>query len=283
MAIDRRTDDKDAGLGVLSTNVCEKTRHSDAGAHLIPQPCRLGSSSRRRWCRQRAWPTASLGDGLQIVTEHDLVERCRAGNREAQRELYDRTSEQIYRLLLKMTASPDDAFDLTQETYLKAYTRIGQFDGRSTVATWLYRIAVNEALQFLRRVSQTRAKLQEIVPKNGIEPDIEQSAVRFDMNDAIATLPPSDRAMLLLRYQEGLDYRAIAGVVGCAAGTVASRLNRARRRLREILRKSYAVGEETGLGEHPKDIRQVSDEPRTSARAETPGRLKPGARRREAR
>ncbi len=238
---------------------------------MIPQPCRLGSSSRRRWCRQRAWPTASLGDGLQIVTEHDLVERCRAGNREAQRELYDRTSEQIYRLLLKMTASPDDAFDLAQETYLKAFIRIGQFDGRSTVATWLYRIAVNEALQFLRRAGQIRVKLQKIAPENGIESDIEQSTVRFDMNDAIATLPPSDQAMLLLRYQEGLDYRAIAEVVGCAAGTVASRLNRARRRLREILRKSYAVGEEIVHSEHPKDIRQVSTETRRDGRQRRTG------------
>jgi RNA polymerase sigma-70 factor (ECF subfamily) len=157
-----------------------------------------------------------------------------------------------------MTASPDDAFDLVQETYLKAFTRIGQFDGRSSVATWLYRVAVNEALQFLRRASQTRLKLQEIAPENGTESDIEQSTVRLDINDALAALAPNDRAMLLLRYQEGLDYRAIADVVGCAAGTVASRLNRARQRLREILRNSYAVGEERGHGEHPKDVSQVS-------------------------
>ncbi len=69
------------------------------------------------------------------MTEQELVERCREGDREAQRELYDRTSGPVYRLLLKMTASPDDAFDLAQETYLKAFTRINQFDGRSSVAT----------------------------------------------------------------------------------------------------------------------------------------------------
>lgn len=194
------------------------------------------------------------------MTEHDLVERCREGDREAQREFYDRTSVQVYRLLLKMTANPDDAFDLAQETYLKAFTRINQFDGRSSVATWLYRVAVNEALQFLRRAGRTRVKLQEIVPEKCAGSNIEQSSIRLDMNDALATLPPNDRAMLLLRYQEGLDYRAIAEVAGCASGTVASRLNRARRNLREILRKSYGPREEKGHGDHPKDTTQVSSE-----------------------
>jgi RNA polymerase sigma-70 factor (ECF subfamily) len=197
------------------------------------------------------------------VNEHDLVERCREGNREAQRELYDRTSERIYRLLLKMTANPDDAFDLAQETYLKAFTRISQFDGRSSVATWLYRVAVNEALQFLRRAKQKRMKLEEIGLDDHTGSAIDQSAVKLDVNEALAALTPDDRSVLLLRYQEGLDYRAIAEVMGCAAGTVASRLNRARGRLRGILRISYASGEEEGDGEHPKDDEQVSHEPRT--------------------
>ncbi len=194
------------------------------------------------------------------MTEHDLVERCREGNREAQRELYDRTSGRVYRLLLKMTANPDDAFDLAQETYLKAFTRIGQFDGRSSVATWLYRVAVNEALQFLRRAGQTRLKLQEIVPDDRTESDMEQSSVRFDVYDARALLPPRDQAMVAVGYQEGLDYRAIADVVGCAAGTVASRLSRARQGLREILRKSYVPGEEGDHGKHPNGDGKVSSE-----------------------
>lgn len=202
------------------------------------------------------------------MTEHDLLERCREGNRDAQRELYDRTSESVYRLLLKMTASPDDAFDLAQETYIKAFTRIGRFDGRSSVATWLYRVAFNEALQFLRRAGKTRMKLQEVVPDDDMESDIEQSTVRLDVNDALALLPARDRAMLALRYHEGLDYRAIAEVVGCAAGTVASRLYRARQGLREILQKSYAPGEEGAHDKHPNGDGKVSDEPRPSGRAD---------------
>ncbi len=200
------------------------------------------------------------GGGTQTVTEHDLVARCREGDREAQRELYDRTSVRVYRLLLKMTASPDDAFDLAQETYLKAFTRIGQFDGRSSVATWLFRVAVNEALQFRRRAGLSRVQPHENIPDDGVVSDIEQSAVRLDVNEALALLPPHDRAMLALRYQDGLDYRAIAEVVGCAAGTVASRLNRAREGLREILRKSYTVEEERSHDLHPNSDGKVPSE-----------------------
>lgn len=199
-----------------------------------------------------------LDPEAQIVTEQDLVRRCREGDREAQRELYDRTSERIYRLLLRMTASRDDAFDLAQETYIKAFTRIGQFDGRASVATWVYRIAVNEALQFLRRAGRSQVKLESIAVENGSETDLEQQAVRLDVIDALAAITPDDRAVLLLRYQDELDYRAIADVMGCAMGTVASRLNRARSSLREILRKSYTSEEEVDHGEHPRNVSETS-------------------------
>ncbi len=185
------------------------------------------------------------------MTAQELVERCRKGDRKAQRELYDRTSGRIYSLLLKMTANPDDAFDLAQETYLKAFVHIDRFDGKSSVSTWLYRVAVNEALQFLRRANMTRVKLPEVAREHDSHFDAERSTIRLDVADALSTLVPTDRAMLLLRYQEGLDYRTIAEALGCAEGTVASRLNRARARVREILRKSYALGEEKDNGEHP--------------------------------
>ena len=187
------------------------------------------------------------------MTESELVERCRNGDREAQRELYARTSERIYRLLLRMTGSPDDAFDLAQDTYLRAFTRIGQFDGRSSLATWLYRIATTEALQFLRRARRTRANRQESRAEVAMESAGEQITARLDVHHALAKLEPLDRTMLLLRYQEGLDYRAMARIVGCAEGTVASRLNRARARFRERMGQSYAPREETNAVEHQKE------------------------------
>ncbi|MFQ5501088.1 MAG: RNA polymerase sigma factor [Phycisphaerae bacterium] len=185
------------------------------------------------------------------MNERELVEQCRKGERDAQRALYDRTVDRIYRLLLRMTHSEEDAFDLAQETYVRAFTRIDRFDGRSSVETWIYRIAVNEALGFIRRTGRERVHLRTLASER---PDrVESSEAcesRIDLEDALAALEPSDRTMLLLRYEQGLDYRTIAAVMECAEGTVASRLNRSRRRLRDLLDRGCEAGEETEATEH---------------------------------
>jgi len=173
------------------------------------------------------------------VNEQDLIDRCRAGERDAQRQLFERTSTRIYRLLLRMTGNPDDASDLTQETYVKGFERLDQFDGRSAVASWFFRIAVNEALQFRRRRSAAVVRVQALASERPAETEAPPTDLRLDLEAALAGLQSDDRALLLLRYQEELDYRQIADVLDCAEGTVGSRLNRARERLREILRKSY--------------------------------------------
>ena len=173
------------------------------------------------------------------VDTQDFLDRCRAGQRDAQRELFERTSTPVYRLLLRMTGNPDDAMDLTQETYVKGLRALGEFDGRSEIGTWLHRIAVNQALQFLRRRRSSALKLRELAPSRPTETQEPTTELRLDLDGAMAELPSEDRAVLLLRYQEALDYRHIAEIMECAEGTVASKLNRARDRLREILGNSY--------------------------------------------
>lgn len=181
-------------------------------------------------------PPASTvsGPATPLVTG-DLIERCRRGEREAQREVYQLTSSRVFDLLVRMTGGEDHAFDLTQETYLRAFDRIGQFDGRSSFATWLYRIAVNEALQFLRRGKREAARRGRLVMQEDNRSDSDRAMVRHDVNQALAELEPNDRALLLLRYREELDYRSMAEIIGCAEGTIASRLNRARSKLRSLL------------------------------------------------
>lgn len=173
------------------------------------------------------------------MNEQELIASCVAGDRDAQRQLFEQTSARVYRLLLRMTGNPDDASELTQETYVKGLPRLEQFDGRSAVASWFYRIAVNEALQFRRRQGVGAAKLRYLAPNQPNEAPAPATDLRMDMEGALAELPPHDRALLLLRYQEELDYGELAEVFECAEGTVASRLSRARERLRELLRKSY--------------------------------------------
>ena len=138
-----------------------------------------------------------------------------------------------------MVGKPDDAADLTQETYVKGLERLSQFDGRSAVQTWFYRIAVNEALQFRRREKIGAAKLQNLARTQSEAAPGTTSALRMDLDQAMSQLSADDQMILLLRYQEELDYRRIAEILECVEGTVASRLNRARDRLREMLRSGY--------------------------------------------
>lgn len=169
------------------------------------------------------------------MTPEELVEACRRGDPDAQRALYDATCDRVYRLLLRMTRNSQDAFDLAQETYLKAFTRIGQFDAAASVTTWLYRIAVNEALQFLR---SDKRRLQRIQAQTPPGPDLrptEAVDARLDVEAGLARLPEFERALLVLRYMEGMDYAEMARVLDRPAGTIASGLNRARRLLREAM------------------------------------------------
>ncbi len=183
--------------------------------------------------------------------ESTMIARCRDGDREARHEMYDQTVTRIHHLLLKMTGNAEDAFDITQDTYIKAFTAIERFDGRSAMETWLYRIAVNEALQFLRRKKREQRKREQLAdtvaqcPESRNPGAVEGSTMKMDVAAALADVEADDRAILLLRYQEGLDYEALAAVLDCPAGTIASRLNRARRRIREKLEKDYGNDEES--------------------------------------
>ena len=178
--------------------------------------------------------------GTRCLNEVELIHRCREGNREAQRALFEQTSGPVYRLLLRLSGDPDDAFDLTQETYVKAFSAIARFDGRSSLKTWLTRISVNEALQHHRRSQSFQRKLERMTQGWTEESETTSgTACRIDVNQALSQLDPAERAILLLRYHEGLDYDAISHATGVSAGTVGSRLNRARQRLKAMLNGGY--------------------------------------------
>ena len=174
------------------------------------------------------------------MNEHELVEQCRQGDREAQCELHARTSDRVYRVLFRMTRNADDASELAQETYLRVFRGIGEFKGTASVATWIYQIALNEARQFLRR----RKRREEV--SDGVDELVEPSGqtghdpIRLDIEEALARLPEAERALILLRHLEGLSYAEMAQVLGKPAGTIASGLNRARQMLREQLGSAFS-------------------------------------------
>lgn len=156
--------------------------------------------------------------------------RC-AGDRGLCQRLYDRCHHQLYVLMARMVGE-QDAADLTQQSFLRAFTKIDQFAGRSTLETWLCRIAINEALQHLRRRRGSRYQpiLSEPMSPRGREEDLDER--RELLERALSRIDPELRSAFLLREVEGLSYREIAEVIEIPEGTVGSRLNRARRELR---------------------------------------------------
>ncbi|MFQ6048793.1 MAG: RNA polymerase sigma factor [Phycisphaerae bacterium] len=188
--------------------------------------------------------------GRSGVDESELIERCRRGDRQAQRAFYERFVGRVYAVLLRMTRQPEDAMDLTQETFIRALERLGQFDGRSSIGTWLYRVAVNRGLEFLRAERRMGHNLRGLSRPEAVGSQQERADERMDVQQALAELAPTDRAVLILRYQQGLCYEEIAEVLNCRPGTVASRLNRARQRLRQKLQGGLDVGEGRAGGVH---------------------------------
>lgn len=181
-------------------------------------------------------PKPGSSGGGPSVTEEHLVAKVRAGDREAQRELYALTSDRIYRLLLRMTGRPEDAFDLAQDTYVKVFSSIHRFKGDSGLATWIYRIAVNEARQHLRRRRIADSKLRVVGELREHAPPAEPDPhVSADVREALDRLPLAERTLIVLRHFDELSYEEMAQVLEKPPGTIASALNRARRMLRDLL------------------------------------------------
>jgi RNA polymerase sigma-70 factor (ECF subfamily) len=188
------------------------------------------------------------------TSEDRLIEGCRRGSEDSRREVYARTVDRVYRLLLRMTQNPETAADLTQDTYLRVFQHVDGFQGASSLSTWIYRIAVNEARQHFRRQALHERVLQQEVgrPECVQAGGQEASGVVMDVREALGRLPEAERTLVVLKYFEGLDYGQMADVLGKPPGTIASGLNRARRMLQELLGDDGEERREDGAGlEHP--------------------------------
>jgi RNA polymerase sigma-70 factor (ECF subfamily) len=186
------------------------------------------------------------------VVHHDvaldvaLVERHRCGDLQAFDEVYERFGEMVYNLALRLSANRDEAADLTQEIFLRIYRHLGSFGGRSTLKTWVFRIALNHCRD---RLSRHFPAMQSIDggPEEGsiaiADPGRgpEDLAVAADegrrVMEGLARVPPVFREAVVLRDLEGLSYEEIAEVLGVRVGTVRSRIARGREQLRALLEK----------------------------------------------
>lgn len=169
----------------------------------------------------------STPDPLAVV-----VAGCQQGDRQAQRLLYDHCHKRLYGLILRMVGY-QDAPDVSQQVFLQVYVKIDQFTGRSRFATWVYRLAINECLQFRRRQVRAHCAMPADEPVDPSASHTQRTQQQELMERALAQLTPELRAVFVLREIEGLSYREIAAALQIEQGTVGSRLNHAR----ELLRK----------------------------------------------
>ena len=189
------------------------------------------------------------------VSDLDLVTRCQGGDTEAFDELVSRYRTKVFGMIYNMVHSEQDAWDLAQDSFVKAWKSIKRFRGRSTFYTWVYRIVMNVTIDWLRKKQikgggaefDDAIQLREVepasrtVPKSGALPHerMEQSEIRARIDKAIAQLSPEQRAVILMKEIEEMQYHEIAETLGCSIGTVMSRLFYARKKLQTLLRDVY--------------------------------------------
>jgi len=185
-----------------------------------------------------------------------LVTEAKAGSYEAFEELVNRYEKKIYRLGMNITGNREDAEDVLQETFLKAFEHLADFRQDSRFYTWIVRIGVNEALMKLRkRRSEKMVPMDDIVGDDGEvipreftdwKPNPEQQLTRAELEDILETaakaLPPTFRAVFFLRDVEELSTEETAEILNLSNGAVKARLFRARLRLREDLSKVLKRG-----------------------------------------
>lgn len=174
-----------------------------------------------------------------MMEEKDLICRAARGDAEAFRQLVEAYQTPAYRLAARM-CGPDSAEDVTQEAFLAAWRALPEFRGDCRFSTWLYRLVSNAAIDCLRREKKHRdtGDVDDLeLPDGGPSPQeqAERSDTRNAVRRALDRLSPEHRQVLLLRFMQELDYGEIARALNVSEGTVKSRINRAKSKLREVL------------------------------------------------
>lgn len=183
--------------------------------------------------------------------DHELVKAVLAGDTSAYRGLVERYQGRIYAVIYGMVRNPEDARDLSQDAFVKAYHNLSRFRLQSSFYTWLCRIAMNVAIDHLRRrkvrqaeefddgvaTHETGGVISLAHHRNDPARELERKRLRERLAAALDELPEQQKQVIVLREVEGLSYKEIAEVVGIPEGTVMSRLYYARKKLQAALRE----------------------------------------------
>lgn len=195
-------------------------------------------------------PSNSL-DNLEAEADSvdRLVNKARGGDEEAFGELVKMYHQRVYNLAYGMVNNAEDAAELVQQTWVKVWNKLGSFKEDAKFFTWVYRVASNTGLDFLRH----KSRLREDVLLDGVEPavnpdldraasqnprpdrELAQAEIREVFEKSLDSLSPDHRMALILREVDGLSYEEIAKILGCRKGTVMSRIFYARKKMQEKL------------------------------------------------
>jgi RNA polymerase sigma-70 factor (ECF subfamily) len=157
-------------------------------------------------------------------------------------ELFERHKDRIYSIALRYSGDPVAAQDIAQDTFLKLFANLKSFRGESAFETWLFRLVVNSCFDHRRKTKHLAPLVEGVLdllrsPAASALDQVMRDEMSGQVKQAVDTLPPAQRMIIVLRYTEGLPYDRIAEIMGCSVGTIASRLNRTHKVLERRLRR----------------------------------------------
>jgi RNA polymerase sigma-70 factor (ECF subfamily) len=207
----------------------------------------LAEESREASFQQRVFALKTVEP--KEVLDGDLIAAVLEGSEDAFQQLVERYQERVSRLLMRFVRDRFAVEDLLQEVFLKVFRKLHTFNQDSALFTWIYRISVNAATDYLDRQGRRRLRLVEdvtVVERDereaghaGAAEPLMEAEMRRVTREVLETLPDKYRTILILREYQDLSYTEMAEVLGCSIGTVESRLFRARKRFKEALERAH--------------------------------------------
>ncbi|MCJ7855228.1 sigma-70 family RNA polymerase sigma factor [Lachnospiraceae bacterium NSJ-143] len=193
---------------------------------------------------------------MNSLPNSGLIKKARKGDGRAFSMLIENHERFVYNVVYRITGNQEDARDAAQEAFLKAFRNFESYDESSAFSTWLYRIAVNTAIDYLRkRKKESSISFEDYMAEEkpeSVSSSVEEKVISNEgvskIIEAVNSLDEEFKTVIVLRDMEGMDYKEISEITGCPVGTVKSRLSRGRGKLRSIIKSSVKPESEGRCG-----------------------------------